>query len=155
MLTVPLAIIGAIVAALITGTSFNLMSFIGIIMLTGLVTKNAILLIDFANQGRARGMPRIDALVSACKIRLRPIIMTSLTMIVGLIPVAMGFGEGGGFRAPMGVTIIGGLTLSTILAMFVIPVAYTISDDITRKIMRQGDEAQLDTAGAAIAESVE
>ncbi len=137
MLTVPLAIIGAILAALMTGTSFNLMSFIGIIMLTGLVTKNAILLIDFTNQRIAQGMPRIDALVAAARIRLRPIIMTSLTMIVGLIPVAIGFGEGGGFRAPMGIAIIGGITLSTFLAMFVIPVMYVVSDDITNRIMKR------------------
>ncbi|MCD6118910.1 efflux RND transporter permease subunit [bacterium] len=135
LLTVPLAIVGAIIAAFLTGTSFNIMSFMGVIMLTGLVTKNAILLIDFTNQRIRGGMNRLDALTSAAKTRLRPILMTALTTIVGLIPVAIGFGEGGGFRAPMGIAIIGGMIVATFLTLFVIPIAYTISDDLTKKIL--------------------
>jgi HAE1 family hydrophobic/amphiphilic exporter-1 len=137
MLTLPLAVVGAIVAVFITGTSFNLMSFMGIVMLTGLVTKNAILLIDYTNQLMAQGKDRFTALVEAGKRRLRPIIMTTLTATLGLVPVAIGYGEGGGFRQPMGIAIIGGLVLSTLLTLVVIPVAYTISDDITTRFRKR------------------
>lgn len=140
MLTLPLAIIGAILAIFVTGSSFDMMSFIGIVMLTGLVTKNAILLIDYTNILRSRGIERTEALISACKTRLRPILMTALTTIMALVPVAMGIGEGGGFRAPMGIAIIGGMTVSTLLTLFVVPVAYTISDEVTNRILRRNPQ---------------
>jgi HAE1 family hydrophobic/amphiphilic exporter-1 len=102
---------------------------IGIIMLMGLVTKNGILLVDFANQQREEGMGRTEALLSAARIRLRPIIMTTVAMIFGMVPLALALGEGAEQRAPMGRAVIGGLITSTLLTLFVVPVVYTILDD--------------------------
>jgi len=130
LLSLPLATFGAVMLLSLVGMSFNLMSFIGIIALTGIVTKNAILLIDYTNLLRRRDrLPRNRALIKAGQVRLRPVLMTALTMILGLVPTALGMGEGGGFRAPMAVAIIGGLTLSTLLTLVVIPVVYTYFDD--------------------------
>jgi HAE1 family hydrophobic/amphiphilic exporter-1 len=105
------------------------MSMIGIIMLMGLVTKNAILLVDFANQARERGLPREEALVDAGELRLRPIVMTTLAMIFGMLPTALALGEGAEFRAPMAHAVIGGLITSTLLTLVVVPVVYTYLDD--------------------------
>ena len=129
MMSLPLSLIGVLVALLLTGDSFNMMSMIGVIMLFGLVTKNAILLVDNANERRATGKDRHTALVEAGEVRLRPIMMTTLAMIFGMLPVAMAMGEGGGFRAPMARAVIGGLITSTMLTLLVIPVAYTYFDD--------------------------
>ena len=107
----------------------NVMSMIGIIMLMGLVTKNGILLIDFANQQREGGSSRTDALLTAARIRLRPIIMTTVAMILGMIPLALALGEGAEQRAPMARAVIGGLVTSTLLTLFVVPVMYTLLDD--------------------------
>jgi HAE1 family hydrophobic/amphiphilic exporter-1 len=107
----------------------NMMSMIGIFMLLGLVTKNAILLVDNANERRRKGVDRWDALVEAGRVRLRPIMMTTLAMIFGMLPIALGTGEGGGFRAPMARAVIGGLITSTMLTLVVVPVAYTYLDD--------------------------
>jgi len=103
---------------------------IGIIMLMGLVTKNAILLIDNANQRRTEGMGRAEALIAAGEIRLRPIIMTTLAMIFGMVPLALALGEGAEFRAPMARAVIGGLISSTLLTLVVVPVVYTYLDGI-------------------------
>jgi HAE1 family hydrophobic/amphiphilic exporter-1 len=144
MLALPLAIIGAIVGLLVMGSDLSIMSLIGIIMLMGLVTKNAILLIDFAKQRRAAGIERNQALVDAAVQRMRPIIMTTAAMIVGMIPLALGIGPGAEARAPMAHAIIGGLITSTILTLVVVPVVYTLFDDIqngkfsVRKIFRKG-----------------
>jgi HAE1 family hydrophobic/amphiphilic exporter-1 len=100
-------------------------------MLMGLVTKNGILLVDFTNQQRAGGMSRVDALLSAGRIRLRPIIMTTAAMIFGMVPLALALGEGSEQRAPMARAVIGGLITSTLLTLFVVPVVYTILDDAT------------------------
>ena len=129
MLALPLAIIGAIVGLLAAGSELSIMSLIGIIMLMGLVTKNAILLVDFAKQRRAQGAAREEALVEAATKRLRPIIMTTAAMIVGMIPLALGIGPGAEARAPMAHAIIGGLLTSTILTLVVVPVVYTLFDD--------------------------
>jgi HAE1 family hydrophobic/amphiphilic exporter-1 len=104
---------------------------IGIIMLMGLVTKNAILLIDYTNILRERGLSRKDALLKAGPTRLRPILMTTFAMIFGMIPVAIGFGEGAEFKKPMGQAVIGGLITSTILTLLIVPVVYTILDDLS------------------------
>lgn len=130
MLALPLAIIGAIVGLLVMGSELSIMSLIGIIMLMGLVTKNAILLIDFAKQRRAAGIERNQALVEAAVQRMRPIIMTTAAMIVGMIPLALGIGPGAEARAPMAHAIIGGLITSTILTLVVVPVVYTLFDDL-------------------------
>lgn len=130
MIALPLAVIGAIGGLLLMGSDLSIMSLIGIIMLMGLVTKNAILLIDFAKQRRAEGMERTEALVQAAVLRMRPIVMTTVAMIAGMIPLALGIGPGAETRAPMAHAIIGGLVTSTILTLVVVPVIYTVFDDL-------------------------
>jgi HAE1 family hydrophobic/amphiphilic exporter-1 len=131
MLALPMSIIGAVLALIIFGSSLSVMSMIGIIMLMGLVTKNGILLVDYTNVMRERGMTRFDALVKAGPTRLRPILMTTFAMIFGMVPVALALGEGAEFRAPMGQAVIGGLITSTLLTLFIVPVVYSILDDIS------------------------
>jgi HAE1 family hydrophobic/amphiphilic exporter-1 len=135
MLSLPLAVVGALVALFITMSTLSIVSMIGLVLLMGLVTKNAILLIDFTKQQRRKGMSRHDALLTAGPIRLRPILMTTLAMIFGMIPLALGIGPGAEFRAPMARAIIGGLISSTLLTLVVVPVVYTILDDIAVKII--------------------
>jgi HAE1 family hydrophobic/amphiphilic exporter-1 len=131
MLSLPLSLIGVMLGLTVTRGTLNIMSMIGIIMLMGLVTKNAILLVDFANQARERGASRRDALVDAGELRLRPIVMTTLAMIFGMIPTALALGEGSEFRAPMAHAVIGGLIASTLLTLVVVPVVYTYLDDFS------------------------
>jgi HAE1 family hydrophobic/amphiphilic exporter-1 len=126
LVSLPLSLIGVVLALLITRDSLNIMSLIGVILLMGIVAKNAILLIDFAKWGTERGMGRHEALVEAGRIRLRPILMTTLALIAGMIPVALGRGEGADFRAPLGRAVIGGTITSTLLTLFVIPTVYDI-----------------------------
>ncbi|MSR22785.1 MAG: efflux RND transporter permease subunit [Gemmatimonadetes bacterium] len=130
MLSLPLSLVGVLLALLITDDTMNMMSMIGVIMLMGLVTKNAILLVDNANERRKQGTDRRAALVEAGRVRLRPILMTTLAMIAGMLPIAIGTGEGAGFRAPMARAVIGGLITSTMLTLVVVPVAYTYADDL-------------------------
>jgi len=132
MLALPLSFIGVTLALLVTGGNINVMTMIGIIMLMGLVTKNGILLVDFANQLRADGQQRADALLAAGRIRLRPIIMTTVAMIFGMLPLALAIGAGAEARAPMARAVIGGLITSTLLTLFVVPVMYTYLDDLGR-----------------------
>lgn len=132
MLSLPLSLVGVLLALLITGDTLNMMSMIGVILLMGLVTKNAILLVDNANERRRDGESRFSAVVQAGMVRLRPIMMTTLAMIAGMIPIAIGMGEGGGFRAPMARAVIGGLITSTLLTLVVVPVAYTYLDDMAQ-----------------------
>ncbi len=135
MLSLPLSIIGVILGLMVTGDTFNIMSMIGVIMLMGLVVKNAILLIDFANQARGKkGLGRREALIEAGEMRLRPIVMTTLAMIGGMLPTAMALGDGGEFRAPMARAVIGGLITSTLLTLVVVPVVYTFLDDFGAKV---------------------
>jgi hydrophobe/amphiphile efflux-1 (HAE1) family protein len=131
MLSLPMALIGAVLALLVSGSSMSVVSMIGIIMLMGLVTKNAILLIDYTNIQRERGLTRTEALLVAGPTRLRPILMTTFAMIFGMAPVALGLGEGSEFRSPMGQAVIGGLITSTLLTLVVVPVVYTILDDFS------------------------
>jgi len=128
LFTIPLALVGAVLALFITGTSVNIVAFIGIIMLAGIVVNNAIVLVDLINQLRAQGIERFAAIMEAGTARLRPILMTSLTTTLGLLPMAMGFGEGSEVRTPMAITVIGGLTVSTLLTLVVIPVVYSLMD---------------------------
>lgn len=134
MLALPLAIIGAILGLLVMRSDLSMMSLIGIIMLMGLVTKNAILLIDFAKQRRAEGIDRDEALVEAAVIRMRPIIMTTAAMIFGMLPLALGVGPGAESRAPMAHAIIGGLITSTALTLVVVPVVYSLIDEYSPKL---------------------
>ena len=127
MLSLPLAIVGALLLLLVTGHHLGMPAMIGIVMLMGLVTKNAILLVDYTNQlHREEGLPVRDALLKAGPVRLRPIVMTTLAMILGMLPSAMGRGEGGEFRAPISVATIGGLITSTLLTLVVVPVSYLL-----------------------------
>ncbi|NBT72326.1 MAG: efflux RND transporter permease subunit, partial [Betaproteobacteria bacterium] len=134
MMSLPLSLIGVVLALLYFGSTLNMFSMIGFIMLMGLVTKNAILLIDFANQARAQGMERGQALLRAAEIRLRPILMTTLAMIFGMAPLAFGLGAGSEQRAPMGQAVIGGLIASTILTLLVVPVLYALLDDLKQRL---------------------
>ena len=134
MLSLPLSIIGVLVALALTGDTFNILSMIGVIMLMGLVTKNAILLVDFANKERERGATRRQALINAGEIRFRPIMMTTLSMIFGMLPTALALGEGGEFRAPMARAVIGGLITSTLLTLIVVPVVYTYLDGFGSRV---------------------
>jgi HAE1 family hydrophobic/amphiphilic exporter-1 len=131
MLSLPLSFLGVVLALLITKGTLNVMSMIGIIMLMGLVTKNGILLIDFVNQRRGEGDSRLDAILQSGRVRLRPIIMTTVAMIFGMLPLAFAIGEGAEQRAPMARAVIGGLITSTLLTLFVVPVVYTLLDDVT------------------------
>jgi HAE1 family hydrophobic/amphiphilic exporter-1 len=137
MLALPLSFLGVTLALLVTGGSMNVMSMIGIIMLMGLVTKNGILLIDFINQSREAGQSRREAILAAAGVRIRPIIMTTVAMIFGMLPLALAIGEGAEQRAPMAHAVIGGLITSTLLTLFVVPVAYTLLDDATNWILRR------------------
>ncbi|MBZ4420327.1 efflux RND transporter permease subunit [Myxococcus sp. RHSTA-1-4] len=129
LLSLPLSLIGVVLALLVTGDTLNIMSLIGVILLMGIVAKNAILLIDFAKWSHAKGLPLRDALIEAGRIRLRPIIMTTLALVAGMVPVAIGAGEGGDFRAPLGRAVIGGVITSTLLTLLVIPTVYEILVD--------------------------
>ncbi|HSV20420.1 MAG TPA: efflux RND transporter permease subunit [Casimicrobiaceae bacterium] len=128
MASLPFSLIGVFLALLLTGTTLNIFSMIGFIMLMGLVTKNAILLVDFANRARRAGAPLRQALLDAGQVRLRPIVMTTAAMIGGMLPLALGIGEGGETQAPMGRAIIGGVVTSTLLTLVVVPVIYTYLD---------------------------
>jgi hydrophobic/amphiphilic exporter-1 (mainly G- bacteria), HAE1 family len=129
LVSLPLSLIGVVLALWVTGDTLNIMSLIGVILLMGIVAKNAILLIDFAIWAREKGAPLREALIDAGRIRLRPIIMTTLALIAGMIPVAIGHGEGADFRAPLGRAVIGGTITSTLLTLLVIPTVYEIIDD--------------------------
>jgi HAE1 family hydrophobic/amphiphilic exporter-1 len=128
LLSVPLGLAGAVAALVLTGTSMDVMVLIGLVMLAGIVVNNAIVLIDFTNQLREGGMTRREALVQAGRTRLRPILMTTGTTVLGLLPMALGIGEGAELRAPLAITVIGGLTGATLLTLVVIPVIYDLLD---------------------------
>lgn len=142
MLSLPLSMVGVLIALLITGSSFNIMSMIGVILLMGLVTKNAILMLDFTNQRRAAGSDRRNALIDAGEIRLRPIVMTTLAMIFGMMPLALALGAGAEFRAPMARAVVGGLITSSLLTLIVVPVVYTYLDDFGAKLSRRFTKAE-------------
>ena len=128
LLTIPLAVVGAVWAMWLTGTTVNVVAYIGVIMLAGIVVNQSIVLIEAVNQARERGLPKHEAIVEAGRIRLRPILITKLTTILGLMPMALGIGEGAEVRAPMAITVIGGVLLTTFLTLLVIPVVYSVLD---------------------------
>jgi HAE1 family hydrophobic/amphiphilic exporter-1 len=128
MFSIPLAVVGVALALGVTGTSISVMVLIGMVILAGIVVKNAIILVDYANRLRKEGRNKIDALVEAGSRRMRPIIMTTLTTVLGLLPMAIGIGEGVEVRAPLAITLIGGLVVSTLLTLVVIPVVYITFD---------------------------
>ncbi len=134
MASLPFTLIGVFLALLVTGSTLNIFSIIGIIMLMGLVTKNAILLVDFTNQGLREGKSRHDAILAAGQVRLRPILMTTMAMIFGMLPMAIGSADGGEQNAPMGRAVIGGIITSTLLTLVVVPVLYTYLDALGRRV---------------------
>ena len=138
LMSLPLSLIGVLLALAVSGYTVNLMSLIGVILLMGIVAKNAILLIDFAKWAREKeGMPLREALIEAGAIRLRPILMTTFALIAGMIPVALGRGEGAQFRAPLGTAIIGGVLTSTLLTLLVIPTFYEVMDEWRSRLARR------------------
>ena len=141
MMSLPFAIIGAVLGLLVANQTANMMSVIGFTMLLGLVTKNAILLVDYANQARERGMGIRDAILEACSLRLRPILMTTLSTLLGMLPVALGIGEGAELRQSMGVVLIGGLTTSTLLTLVVVPLIYMMAEEYREKRAAKASEA--------------
>ena len=149
MSALPLTLIGVFLALMSFRSTLNMFSIIGFIMLMGLVTKNAILLVDFANQARQAGMERGAALLEAAHVRLRPILMTTLAMVFGMVPLAFGLSEGSEQRAPMGQAVIGGIITSSILTLVVVPVIYTYLDDFAAWAMRRRRPAEAMTQGAA------
>ncbi len=136
LLSLPLSFGGVVLALLATGNSVSMPVYIGLLMLMGIVTKNAIMLVDFAVEEVAKGVPRFDAVIDAGRKRARPIVMTTLAMVAGMIPSAMAFGDGGEFRAPMAIAVIGGLLVSTVLSLVFVPSFFTVMDDIGNLIWR-------------------
>lgn len=137
MASLPLALIGVVLALLLFRSTLNIFSIIGFIMLMGLVTKNAILLVDFVNRARHAGMDRAQAVLQAGRVRLRPILMTTLAMVFGMMPLALGLGASGEQRAPMGQAVIGGVLASSLLTLVVVPVLYTYIDDAVQWLQRR------------------
>ncbi len=137
ILGVPLGIVGSLLALFVTHNTLNIFSIIGLIMAVGLVAKTGILLVDFTNTLRKRGIPRTEALAEAARVRLRPILMTTATMSFGMLPLALKLEPGAESRAPMAVVVIGGLLSSTLLAIFVTPSLYTLLDDLQSKVLRK------------------
>ncbi len=126
LLSVPLAVFGALLTLFIFGQSLNIYSQIGLIMLVGLVTKNSILIVEFANQQREQGISFVEAVVNAAIIRLRPILMTSFATIFGILPIAIGLGAGAESRRPLGLAVVGGMLFSTFLTLILVPLVYTL-----------------------------
>jgi multidrug efflux pump subunit AcrB len=150
---IPLSIGGAFLALLVTRNSFSMPSLIGLLMLMGIVTKNSILLVEYAITARRdHGLSRFDALVDACNKRARPIVMTTIAMGAGMLPIALGLGADPSFRMPMATAVIGGLITSTLLSLFVVPVAFTYVDDLYWKaryfIGRGAPKKQVEVAQA-------
>jgi len=145
LLSVPLAVVGALVSLFVFRQSLNIYSQIGLIMLVGLVTKNAILIVEFTNQLRARGQALRDAVVDAARIRLRPILMTSFSTIFGILPIAIGFGAGAESRRPLGIAVVGGMLFSTFLTLVLVPVVYVLMARFTRVEASAVAEKELDT----------
>jgi len=134
--SVPLCTIGMVLGLFLTGRNFGLTAFIGLLMLIGIVVKNGILLVDYTNQLRGRGMERNEALLTAAPTRLRPILMTTLAAILGMMPLALGIGQGSEMYVPLATVVIGGLTTSTLLTLFVVPTVYTYFDDLGRRFRK-------------------
>jgi multidrug efflux pump subunit AcrB len=141
MFSVPLGVTGVFLALFLTGTTLSVNSFMGIIMMVGIVVSNGVLLVDFANVLRARGTPLLDATVEAGRTRLRPILMTTVATIVGLVPMALGIGEGSETNLPLARAVIGGLTVSTVFTLFLVPALYTALERFSRR-SRAGEEAE-------------
>lgn len=152
MFSLPLSIVGVVVALLIGNKAFGITAFIGLVMLVGIVVKNAILLVDYTNTLRERGMERREAILLAGPTRLRPILMTTLATILGMLPMALGIGVGSEANAPMAIAVVGGLSTSTLLTLVIVPVAYTILDDLSARfnIIRGTKKSVTDDSGTGV-----
>jgi multidrug efflux pump len=139
LMSVPLAVTGALFTLLITGSTLNMFSQIGMILLVGLVTKNSILLVEYANQLKDRGMETLEAVLEAGRIRLRPILMTSVATIIAMMPIALGLGAGSASRRPLGYAIVGGMLFSTILTLFLVPVVYVLLDAVRARFSQRAE----------------
>jgi len=137
LLAVPLAVTGALVTLLVAGSTLNLFSQIGMILLIGIVTKNSILLVEYANQLKGRGLDSVEAMLEAGRIRLRPILMTSVATIFALMPIALGLGAGAASRRPLGYAVVGGLVFSTALTLYLVPAVYTLFDALGVRLRRR------------------
>lgn len=135
--SVPLCALGVLLALFLSGRAFGLTAFIGLLMLIGIVVKNGILLVDYTSQLRGRGIPRDEAILIAGPTRLRPILMTSSAATLGMLPLALGIGKGSETQAPLATAVVGGLTTSTILTLLIVPVVYTLFDDLGRKLRKE------------------
>ena len=155
MLSLPLSLIGAILGLLIFNSSFSMFSMIGIVMLMGLVTKNAILLIDFVKQERRKSVSKFEAILKAGPIRLRPILMTTFATVFGMLPLALGIGPGAEMRAPMARAAIGGIISSTLLTLIVVPVVYSLIDDIVEYFKRLFNMKETDPEGNVVNEQLD
>jgi HAE1 family hydrophobic/amphiphilic exporter-1 len=133
---VPLAVVGAVLALLFTGEGINTMSLIGAVILVGIVVNDSIVKVDFINQARAGGMALREAILEAGRVRLRPIIMTTVTTVLGLTPMALGIGRGADLRAPLAIAVIGGLTVATLLTLIVVPVVYSLAEGLKGSLIR-------------------
>ncbi|HXV76541.1 MAG TPA: efflux RND transporter permease subunit, partial [Candidatus Polarisedimenticolaceae bacterium] len=134
MLTIPLAFVGTVVALKLLGLALSIVVFLGMIMLAGIVVNNAIVLVDYINTLRRRGIERDEAIVTAGKVRLRPILMTTATTVLGLVPMAIGLGDGAEIRTPMAIAVISGLISSTALTLIVVPTCYALADSMTSRL---------------------
>jgi len=153
LIAVPLAAAGAFGALLVTGTQISMPVLIGLIMLIGIAVKNSILVVDYAvDARRLHGMSRHDALIDACHKRARPVVMTTLAMIAGMLPIALGFAADSSFRAPMAIAVIGGLITSTVLSLVVVPAAFTLVEDIELVLFRRRTPRAVEVAGAKAVE---
>jgi multidrug efflux pump subunit AcrB len=137
MSSLPLSLCGVLLALLLSGTTLNIFSIVGFIMLMGLVTKNGILLVDFANRAKREGKGLHESILEAGQVRLRPILMTTFAMIFGMLPMAIGFGDSGEMQAPMGRAVIGGVIASTLLTLIVVPVLLVYIDRLTQRITKR------------------
>ncbi|MFD2451084.1 efflux RND transporter permease subunit [Ideonella paludis] len=151
MSSLPLTLIGVVGALLLWRSTLNMFSIIGVVMLMGLVTKNAILLLDFAIRLREQGVERTSALLQAAHVRLRPILMTTLAMVFGMVPLAFALTEGSEQRAPMGQAVIGGVITSSILTLVVVPVIYCALDDLKQWVSRKWGGGAVSTNGGEAA----
>lgn len=141
MFTVPLSVVGIAAILWLTHVAISVIVFMGFIILAGIVVKNGIILVDYINTGRKNGLAMVDAIIEAAKVRIRPILMTTLTTLLGLLPMAFSTGEGSEIRAPLAITVIGGLTVSTVLTMIIIPVLYTLTERDTVPATEDASEA--------------
>jgi len=154
MFTIPLSFIGVALALVVTGTELSVMALVGLVMLVGIVVNNGIVLVDVINQLRDRGMELYEAILQGGKLRMRPVLMTALTTIFGMLPLALGLGESGENWAPMARSVIGGLMVSTILTLIVVPVIYVVVETIAERVRVKREARARAKYGEAIAEQV-